>query len=203
MSISLTGVYLPPAKGIKVGDAGGGGAELERELDFFRAELLRQKIIFEAELRRQREVFEDRLDVMGRENESRDAELKQLRQAVQGLSIRLENANAARPITPRRAPSPASSVAHYADPNHSAVTATDVNASAAPTTAAPSGATTPRPGSVLPRQESPYRRTSSRPPSPSRVRPASAAPIRPHLTTVSRNATLIRLGSTSHDSPWR
>jgi hypothetical protein len=205
-SISLTGVYLPPGKpaagrsgSTADGDAAEQSRRIEQELDHFRSELLRQKIVFEAELRRQREVFEDRIEHLHRENDARAEEVKQLRQMVQGLAIRVDNANAARPVaasaasangsvlgTPRRhaspAPPPASSAA----------------------TAAPSSrAATPRASAARP--DSPYRRTPSRQPSPVRgTRSETSTPmaIRPHLTTVSRNSTLARLGSVAGE-PWR
>jgi hypothetical protein len=184
-SISLTGVYLPPGKSTKDGASGGAGQDqrVEQELDNFRSELLRQKIVFEAELRRQREVYEERIEHLHRENDARADEVKNLRQMVQGLAIRVENANAAKPLaapqTPRRAPSPVASSA------------------AAPPSAAPSS----RAGT--PRAESPYRRTPSRQPSPVRgARSVESHSARPHLTTVSRNSTLARMGSVS-GTPWR
>lgn len=107
MSLSLTTVFLPPAKPIAAGSTDSLAVEAaHQEMEYFRAELLRQKIIFEGELRRQREVFEDRLETLSRQNKDREEEVKQLRQTLHALTLRLDLPNTARPQTPRRAQSP-------------------------------------------------------------------------------------------------
>lgn len=187
MSISLTSVFVPPAKP----DANGSSASSSStELDFFRAELLRQKIVFESELRRQREVYEDKIEQLVADGKARDAELKQTRQTVHALGLRVESLESqGRAHTPRRAQSPvATPRAHDASHATGAANTSGGSAAVRPNTSA--AADTPRG-----RAASPLRRTPSRQPSPVR----GPAP-RPAL-----NSALSRLSSatTRPAAAWR
>lgn len=182
MSLSLTSVFLPPAKSVVAGSTDAAATEaVHRELEFFRAELLRQKIVFEAELRRQREVFEDRLDHLTSQNKAREDEVKHLRNTVHALTVRLDTPSSARcqPATPRRE-SPARSVV--------------TPAPAQPATMEPSrAASAPR----TPREVA-APSSARRAPSPMR----GASTVRPHLTVVSRATSLARQGSVS-GAAWK